>query len=139
MKTLRFAMSLAFIAGLTVIHAKAQTAEETLAGDANVLPHKNLSHRTFEEDARLWFVILIFLYIDIPLLVLGGRVAGLEPPTPWSRTWGRGADFVSIQSFEWCFNRVSLAESRQFGRNVNPPVATLARVSADLSSQHAPA
>jgi hypothetical protein len=31
MKTLRFAMSLAFIAGLTVIHAKAQTAEETLA------------------------------------------------------------------------------------------------------------
>ena len=31
MKTLRFAMSLAFIAGLTIIHAKAQTAEETLA------------------------------------------------------------------------------------------------------------
>jgi regulatory protein YycI of two-component signal transduction system YycFG len=31
MKTLRFAMSLAFIAGLAVIHAKAQTAEETLA------------------------------------------------------------------------------------------------------------
>ena len=31
MKTLRFAMSLAFIAGLTVIHGKAQTAEETLA------------------------------------------------------------------------------------------------------------
>jgi hypothetical protein len=31
MKTLRFAMSLAFIAGLTVFHAKAQTAEETLA------------------------------------------------------------------------------------------------------------
>ena len=31
MKTLRFAMSLAFIAGLTVINAKAQTAEETLA------------------------------------------------------------------------------------------------------------
>ena len=31
MKTLRFAMSLALIAGLTIIHAKAQTAEETLA------------------------------------------------------------------------------------------------------------
>jgi hypothetical protein len=31
MKTLRFAMSLAFIAGLTVINANAQTAEETLA------------------------------------------------------------------------------------------------------------
>ena len=31
MKTLRLAMSLAFIAGLTVIHAKAQTAEETPA------------------------------------------------------------------------------------------------------------
>ena len=30
MKTLRFAVSLVFIAGLTVIHAKAQTAEETL-------------------------------------------------------------------------------------------------------------
>src|SRR3984893_632394 len=54
---------------------------------------------------------------------------GFEPPTPWSRTWGRGADFVSIQSFEWCFNRLSLAESRQFGRNVDPPTATLARVS----------
>ena len=40
-------------------------------------PTKIGSHRTFEEDARLWFVILIFLYIDIPLLVLGGRVAGL--------------------------------------------------------------
>jgi hypothetical protein len=50
-----------------------------------------------------------------------------ESLTPWSRTWGRGADFVSIQSFEWCFNRLSLAESRQFGRNVNPPIATLAR------------
>jgi regulatory protein YycI of two-component signal transduction system YycFG len=31
MKTLRFAMSLAFIAGLTIFNAKAQTAEETLA------------------------------------------------------------------------------------------------------------
>jgi len=31
MKTLRFAMSLAFIAALTVIHLKAQTTEETLA------------------------------------------------------------------------------------------------------------
>jgi hypothetical protein len=57
---------------------------------------------------------------------------GFEPPTPWSRTWGRGADFVSIQSFEWCFNRLSRAESRQFGRNVNPPIATLARVSFHL-------
>src|SRR6266478_2699516 len=54
---------------------------------------------------------------------------GFEPPTPWSRTWGHGADFVVIQSFEWCFNRLSLAESRQFWRNVNPPSATLARVS----------
>src|SRR6266849_8897558 len=54
---------------------------------------------------------------------------GFEPPTPWYRTWGQGADFVNIQSLEWCFNRLSLAESRQFGRNVNPPIATLARVS----------
>ena len=66
---------------------------------------------------------------------------GFEPPIPWSRTWGRGADFVNIQSFEWCFNRLILAQSRQFWRNVNPPIATLARVSfpfggADLSSQH---
>jgi hypothetical protein len=57
---------------------------------------------------------------------------GFEPPTPWSRTWGRGADCVRIQSFEWCFNRLSLAESRQFWRNVNPPIATLARVSFHL-------
>ena len=28
-----------------------------------------------------------------------------------------------------CFNRLSLARSRQFGCNVNPPIATLARVS----------
>jgi len=41
------------------------------------------------------------------------RERGFEPPTPWSRTWGRGADFVVIQSFEWCFNRLRLAESRQ--------------------------
>ena len=26
---------------------------------------------------------------------------GFEPPTPWSRNWGRRADFVVIQSFEW--------------------------------------
>src|SRR6266403_5123867 len=57
---------------------------------------------------------------------------GFEPPTPWSRTWGRGADFVNIQSFEWCFDRLSLARSRQFWRNVNPPIATLARVSCHL-------
>ena len=42
---------------------------------------------------------------------------------------GRGADFVSIQSFEWCFNRLSLSGSRQFGRNVSPTIATRARVS----------
>jgi len=59
---------------------------------------------------------------------------GFEPPTPWSRTWGRGADFVNIQSFEWCFNRLSLARSPQFGRNVNPPIATLARGSFHLES-----
>jgi len=27
--------------------------------------------------------------------------------------------------FEWCFNRLILAESRQLGRNVNAPIATL--------------
>src|SRR5580704_2389912 len=43
----------------------------------------------------------------------------------WSRTWGRGADVVATQSFEWCFNRLILAGSRQSGRNVNPPIATL--------------
>ena len=67
----------------------------------------------------------------------GREDLNLRPPGP--ELGGRGADFVSIQSFEWCFNRLSLAESRQFGRNVNPPIATLARVSfhfADLSSQH---
>src|ERR1700693_6032624 len=68
---------------------------------------------------------------------------GFEPPTPWSRTWGHGAGFVVIQSFEWCFNRLSLTRSRQFGRNVNPPIATLARVSfhlgeSDLSSAWRP-
>ncbi len=68
------------------------------------------------------------------LKVLVGE-RGFEPPTPWSRTWGRGADFVNIQSFEWCFDRLSLARSRQFGRNVNPPFATLARVSFHLGSR----
>jgi hypothetical protein len=55
-----------------------------------------------------------------------------ESLTPWSRTWGQGVNFVAVQSFEWCFNRLSLAESRQFGCNVNPPIATLARVSFHL-------
>src|SRR6266852_5979734 len=36
---------------------------------------------------------------------------GFEPPTPWSRTWGQGADFVNIQSFEWCFNRTNSRHS----------------------------
>jgi heme/copper-type cytochrome/quinol oxidase subunit 2 len=45
---------------------------------------------------------------------------GFEPPTPWSRTWGEETKFVAIQSFEWCFNRLILAQLRQFWRNVNP-------------------
>src|SRR5438552_18391629 len=63
---------------------------------------------------------------------------GFEPPTPWSRTWGRGADFVNIQSFEWCFNRLSLTGSRQFGSNVNPSIATLARVSTRIGADLCP-
>src|SRR2546427_2729462 len=63
---------------------------------------------------------------------------GFEPPTPWSRTWGQGADFVNIQSFEWCFDRLILARSRQFGRNVNPPIATLARVSTQIGADLCP-
>jgi hypothetical protein len=58
---------------------------------------------------------------------------GFEPPTPWSRTWGQRGNFVAIQSFEWCFNRFSLAESCQFGVNVNPPIATLARDSTEFA------
>jgi hypothetical protein len=65
-----------------------------------------------------------FKYLKI---LVGER--GFEPPTPWSRTWGPGANFVATQSFEWCFNRLILSGSRQFGRNVNPAIATLARVS----------
>jgi hypothetical protein len=66
---------------------------------------------------------------QLKLLIRNSLVGerGFEPLASWSRTWGRGADFVSIQSFEWCFNRLSLAQSRQFGRNVNPPIATLAQ------------
>jgi len=45
---------------------------------------------------------------------------GFEPPTPWSRTGVAGANFVITQSLEWCFNRLILAQSRQFWRNVNP-------------------
>src|SRR5713226_970928 len=74
------------------------------------------------------------VFILCKLLIYNKLVGerGFEPPTPWSRTWGQGADFVVIQSFEWCFNRLILARSRQFGRNVNPPIATLARVSFHL-------
>jgi hypothetical protein len=43
-----------------------------------------------------------------------------ESLTPWSRTWVPGANFVVTQSFEWCFNRLILAQSRQFWPNVNP-------------------
>src|SRR5437588_12225438 len=64
---------------------------------------------------------------------------GFEPPTPWSRTWGRGADFVNSQSFEWCFNRLSLTRSRQSWPNVNPSIATLARVSTRIRPDLCPA
>src|SRR6266446_774654 len=37
-------------------------------------------------------------------LIGNGRGVKVEILTPWSRTWGQGADFVAIQSFEWCFN-----------------------------------
>ena len=49
---------------------------------------------------------------------------GFEPPTPWSRTRVAGTNFVATQSFEWCFNRLILAQSRQFWRNVNPELQT---------------
>ena len=49
---------------------------------------------------------------------------GFEPPTPWSRTWVLGANFIVTQSFEWCFDRLILAQSRQFWPNVNPRMAT---------------
>jgi hypothetical protein len=62
----------------------------------------------------------------------GREDLNLRPPGP--ELGGRGGNFVAVQSFEWCFNRLSLAESRQFGRNVNPPIATLARVSFHLGS-----
>jgi hypothetical protein len=53
--------------------------------------------------------------------------SGFEPSTPWSRIWVVGTNFVATQSFEWCFNRLILAQLRQFWRNVNPQIATLAR------------
>jgi hypothetical protein len=49
---------------------------------------------------------------------------GFEPPAPWSRTWGKEPNFVAIQPFEWCFNRLILAQLRQFWRNVNPELQT---------------
>src|SRR5437588_1169919 len=64
---------------------------------------------------------LCYLTQMIQLRMVGER--GFEPPTPWSRTWGRGADFVVIQSFEWCFNRIILAQSRHSGMNVSPRMA----------------
>ncbi len=48
----------------------------------------------------------------------GREDLNLRPP--WSRTWVPGANFVATQSFEWCFNRLILAQSRQFWLNVNP-------------------
>jgi hypothetical protein len=57
-----------------------------------------------------------------------------ETMTLCSRTWGQGANSVAVQSFEWCFDRLSLAQSRQFWCNVNPPIATLARVSFRFGS-----
>jgi hypothetical protein len=44
---------------------------------------------------------------------------GFEPPTPGPEL-GCPANFVVTQSFEWCFNRLILAQSRQFWPNVNP-------------------
>ena len=75
------------------------------------------------------------LKFELPILMIRNEMVGergFEPPTPWSRTWVPGANFVATQSFEWCFNRLILAQSRQFWRNVNPPIATLARVSFHL-------
>src|SRR5260370_26142598 len=43
-----------------------------------------------------------------------------ESLTPWSRTWVLGVNFVVTQSFKWCFDRLILAQSRQYWRNVNP-------------------
>jgi len=65
-------------------------------------------------------------------IMVGER--GFEPPTPWSRTWGRGTNSVAVQSFEWGFDRLSLVDSCQFGPNVNPRIATLAGVSVGLRS-----
>jgi hypothetical protein len=45
------------------------------------------------------------------------------PPTPWSRIWGAETNFVATQSFEWCFNRMILAQSRHSGVNVSPRMA----------------
>ena len=65
-------------------------------------------------------------------LIGNGRCVAFENLTPWSRTWVLGANCVAVQSFEWCFDRLSLARSCQFGSNLNPPIATLARVSFHL-------
>jgi hypothetical protein len=37
---------------------------------------------------------------------------------------GTKPNSVAVQSFEWCFDRLSLAQSRQFWRDVNPRMAT---------------
>ena len=62
---------------------------------------------------------------EVQLIYLKGLVGerGFEPPTPWSRTWGKETNFVAIQSFEWCFNRLILAQSRHFEMNVSPRMA----------------
>jgi hypothetical protein len=61
--------------------------------------------------------------------IISGLGVTSDPPGP---ELGGVELILCIQSFEWCFNRLSLAQSRQFGRNVNPPIATLARVSFHL-------
>lgn len=98
--------------------------------------HKSLNAGTSEKETEPLALCQGFSsdFISRNCLIFNKMVGerGFEPPTPWSRTWGQGADVVNIQSFEWCFNRLSLARSRQFGRNVNPPIATLARVSFHL-------
>jgi len=40
-----------------------------------------------------------------------------------------GANSVAVQSLEWDLDRLNLAESTQFWGNVNPRIATSARVS----------
>jgi hypothetical protein len=55
------------------------------------------------------------------------RERGFEPPTPWSRIQGAGTNFVATQSFEWCFNRLILAQSCHSGMNVSPRMAVPTR------------